>query len=360
MKKQIKSLAVVATLTLGMTLLSGCGKEKAMKPEAMIDKYSAMCTLGEYKGVEYTHTKTEVTDDMINQQVDNLLSSFATTEDVTTGAVMSGDTVNIDFAGTVDGVAFDGGTSQGYELKLGSSSMIPGFEEGIIGHSVGETFDIDVTFPDSYPNNPDLAGVPAVFNITINSATRSVNPEYTDEFVASNTDAASKEEYEANTRKSLEEYYEGTDKSSNRNSIMTKIIEKSKIAEYPEQEMQKLVDDTVSSVEKEAKTYGYDLATYVVNVYGMESEDAFVSYISSMVEDFLKEKIVVCAIAKAENMTVSDDDIAAAETMIMDAYGIESKDTLYENYTKDDVTYYAIAEKVFNFVLENGKPVEEE
>lgn len=138
---------------------------------------------------------------------------------------------------------------------------------------------------------------------------------------------------------------------------MTVIINNATINEYPEQEMQQLVDDTVKNVEDEAKTYGYDLELYVTAVYGMASEEAFVNYISGLIEDYLKEKIVVCAIAKAENIEITDEDIEAAEKMVMDAYDIDDKEELYEQYTKDDITYYAIAEKVFDFVVENGTPV---
>lgn len=359
MKKKFRTVGCMLALTMGLTLLSGCGKEKATKPEDMIDKYASMCTLGEYKGVEYTEKKTEVTSDMVQSKVDELRTNFSTSEEITSGAVQSGDQVNIEFDGTVDGVAFEGGSTngQGYDLTLGSGGMIPGFEDGIIGHNVGESFDINVTFPENY-GKEDLNGKAAVFAIKINSASRTVLPEYTDEFVASNTDAASKAEYEANTKASLEEYYATSDKNANRTTVMTTIIDNTKIDKYPEQEMKQLVDKTVKSVEDEGKASGYDLATYVTAVYGMQSEESFKSYVSSMVEDYLKEKIVVCAIAKAENITINDDDIKASEKRIMDAYGITDKDSLYETYTKDDITYYAIAEKVYDFVLTNGKPVE--
>lgn len=359
MNKKKKYAVSILAFSMGLTLLSGCGKDKGMKPEDMIDKYSAMCTLGEYKGVEYTASVTEVTDDMVQAQVDNLLSQYSVSEPLASGKVQSGDIVNVDFVGSVDGVEFAGGSTQGQgtDITLGMGGMIPGFEEGIIGHEVGETFDIDVTFPEVYENNPDLAGKDAVFNITINSCQRVTYPEYTDEFVASYTDAASREEYETNTRNSLEEYYTNTNKSANRTAIMTVIINNTTIIEYPEQEMQNLVDETVKNVEDEAKTYGYDLELYVTAVYGMASEESFVNYISGLVEDYLKEKIVVCAIAKAENIEITDEDIEAAEKLVMNAYGIDEKEELYEQYTKDDITYYAIAEKVFDFVLENGTPV---
>lgn len=116
---------------------------------------------------------------------DNILSSFEETVEITDRAAADGDTVNIDFAGSVDGVAFDGGTAQGYDLTLGSGRFIDGFEEQIVGHTPGETFDVVVTFPDPY-QNPDLAGKEAVFETTLNSIQETKLPELTDAWVQEN------------------------------------------------------------------------------------------------------------------------------------------------------------------------------
>ena len=117
---------------------------------------------------------------------DNILASFEETVEVTDRAAATGDTVNIDYAGSIDGVAFDGGTAQGYDLTLGSGRFIDGFEDQIVGHTPGETFDVVVTFPDPYENNPDLAGKEAVFTTTLNSIQETQLPELTDAWVQEN------------------------------------------------------------------------------------------------------------------------------------------------------------------------------
>lgn len=128
------------------------------------------------------------TEDELQQQVDNLLNQYTSSQPVTGRAAQSGDVANIDYTGTVDGVAFTGGTATGYDLTLGSGSFIDGFEDQIIGHNVGDTFDVTVTFPDGYGDSTDaegntitLSGKEAVFSVTLNSISESVTPELTDD-----------------------------------------------------------------------------------------------------------------------------------------------------------------------------------
>ena len=138
--------------------------------------------------------KADVTpsDSDVQARIDSLLSQYSTTQAVTDRAAQNGDVVNIDYSGTVDGVAFNGGTYQGYDLTLGSGSFITGFEDQIVGHNTGDTFDVTVTFPDGYDastdsdgNTVELSGKEAVFRVTVNSISEPVTPELTDEWVDS-------------------------------------------------------------------------------------------------------------------------------------------------------------------------------
>jgi len=304
MKKGFKKLGVAMSFVLCATMAVGCSKSTKKMQEDMIDKYASYCQLGEYKDIAYEKTETEITDEVISSQVNYYLSSYAVTESVTTGTTKNGDTVNIDFLGTVDGVAFDGGSTDGmgYTLTLGAGTMIDGFEEQIVGHDVGETFDIEVTFPENY-GNAELAGVDAVFEITINSIEVSTLPDYNDDFIAANTDYATVAEFEQAITDSIKE----SDDSANKTAIIDKIIATTTIEKYPEKEMQKLIDTTIKEVTDEASSYGYDLATYVSARYGM-SEEYFRNYVSGVAEDFMQEKIVICAIADAEGITVTEDE----------------------------------------------------
>ena len=357
---KFKKVSGVLALTMGLALLSGCGKSQKAQQKDMIKKYSEYCTLGDYKGVEYVETKTEITDDMVTNKVNSLISQYTTEEEVKEGTTKSGDKVNIDFVGKVNGTEFEGGNSNGagYDLVLGSGSMIPGFEDQIIGHKVGETFDIKVSFPDDYPANQDLAGKPAVFTTTINSLKIEHVPDYTDEFVASNTDAASIEEYEKQVKDELTETYKESDDTANKSAIMEKIIDNTTFKEYPEKEMKSIIDKTIEDTTNQAQQYGYDLQTFVTTYYGFSTEDAFREYVSEIAENYMKEKIVVCAIAKAEDIKTTDDDIKAFKEKMMKNYNLTKESELDEMYTEEDYIYYALAEKVSAFLIENGTPTE--
>lgn len=359
MKRNLKKMGIVLSIVACMGMATGCGKKSDKKVvEDMVDKYSACCTLGEYKGIEYEESKTVITDEDVQYYVNSLLDSYATSSEVTSGTVGDGDTVNIDFVGTVDGVEFAGGSTNGagYELTLGSGMMIDGFEEQIMGHSVGESFDIYVTFPDQYTE--ELAGKDAVFAIKINSKIEKVYPDYNDAFVAANTEYKTVAEYEESLMTSLTEDAASSDENKNKTAVITAVINASTVNEYPQKDMEKLVDDTVKQVETQAASSGYTLDDYVVGVYGMSSVDSFRSYVGEMVKSFMTEKIVICAVAKAENITVSSKEIADYKKTMMEDTGITDEETFDENYTSEDVAYYALAEKVVDFLLTNASPVQ--
>ena len=357
--KKIRKISGVLILTMGLTLLGGCGhKSNKRILNDMVDKYSAYCTLGEYKGIEYEETKTEIDDELINSRVQALLSNYSTTEYVTTGTAQNGDTVNIDFVGSIDGVEFDGGNTNGagYDLTLGSGTFIDNFEEQIVGHNIGDEFDVYATFPDDYTPNPDLAGKEAVFAVTLNSIVQTVTPEYTDDFIAANTDYSTIAEYEQSIRDSLTESYEDSDSSANKAAVMEIAVANAVINEYPTQEMEDFIDDQIKTAKEQAEQYGYDLGTYI-SVYSIfSSEDEYREYVSEVFETYINEKIVVCAIAKAENITVSNDEINDYKQKIMDSYGITDEDALAEIYSNEEVVYYTLADKVAEFLVENAVP----
>lgn len=356
-KTKFMSAALIAVLGVGM--LSGCGKKNSAQD--MVDKYAAMCQLGEYKGVEYHPINIEVTDEDIQYQVMQLVANSAAEQVMEAGEVVaSGDVADITFDGTVDGVAFDGGSTGGstYELTLGSGRMIPGFEEGIIGHKVGETFTIDVTFPEDY-GKENLNGKDAQFEICIVSAVHKVAPEYNDAFIASNTDCQTVAEYEASIRADLEEQYTKNADSYNQSNVTTVVIENATILEYPEKDMEDMLDQTMENVKTEADAYGYSIPDYIAARYGVDSEDAFKENIKAAIKDFMNEKIVICAIAKAESITASDDEVKEYKQSMMDEGGFPDEATFDGVYSADDVYYYTLADKVVKFLVENAKPVEE-
>lgn len=366
MRKSMRKISKVMVLTLGLTMLAGCGKkDKKVDVDGMIDKYAAYCELGEYKGVEYEQTVYEVTDEDFQYQIDLLLSQGATATEITDGKTEVGDTVNIDFVGTINGEEFAGGSTegQGYDVTIGQGRIL--FDDDLAGHKLGETFETEITFPEDYMTEEDiessgmnLNGQDATFTVTINKITRNILPEYNDEFIAANTNYTTVAEYEENLRKLMEESYANTAKGYNKSSIITVIDENSTVKEYPQQEIQELIDDAVESVQEEAASYGYDLATFIISKYGFASEESFREYVSSLAENYMKEKILICSVAKAESITVSEDEIKAEKELLMEQNGFNDEKEFDKLYEKEEIAYYALSEKVYDFLLENGVPVE--
>lgn len=358
MKKSLRKISCILALTLGMTTLSGCGgKVAGVDVNGMISRYSTFCELGEYKGIEYNEQKTVVTDEMIQAEIDDLIDQYSTSENLTTGTANNGDTVNIDFVGKIDGVEFEGGSTEGagYDLTLGEGRFIPGMEDKIVGHNVGDTFDINVTFPTDY-YMADMAGKEAVFSVTINHIVKVTKPEYNDAFVAVNTEQKTVAEYEENLKKTMTEYYASSDESFNKSTIMDIVLGNANVTEYPEKDMKELINGVIENVQKEADESGYDFGLYVTSVYGMASEENFRSYLAEQAKDYMKEKIVICAIAKQENIKVTKDDVKEIKEKIMENTGLSEKE-LKEQYPNKDLVYYALSEKVYQFLLDNGKGV---
>ena len=201
--RKIITLLVTAAVTFVSLALTACSESEDID-DYNWEKYVDIC---EYKGIAATRKQITITQDDIDDEIEDFLDELATEQELTEEDVFAlGDTVNINYVGYVvgdyekykDGDKFtEYDDVKGYDLVLGSGKFISGFESGLIGHHVGEKVSVDVTFPTPYQNNPDLAGVNAMFVVTINSAKRDVLPEYNDELIAENTDFDTVEEFEA-------------------------------------------------------------------------------------------------------------------------------------------------------------------
>jgi trigger factor len=353
--KRLRRVSLILAGAMCLSLLGGCGKSSDNPAEVLKDKYSQYVELGEYKGVSYTPTHTEVTDSDIQSEIDSLVSQCTTTEEQTSGVATMGDAVNIDYVGSVDGVEFDGGSTEGNgtQITLGEAGYIDDFEEQIAGHEVGETFDVNVTFPDSY-GNEDLAGKDAVFVTTLNSIIITNVPEYNDELVAANTDYSTTDEFEQAMYESYEESNAASDENTDRQNVFDTILANSTVTAYPEQEMQELIDETVDQIEEAAESNSIDVSTYIMYWYGFSSEDEFIAEVEDNVKSYLEEKMIVAAVAKAENITVTKDDADEKTQQILSSYGYTDVADLEDYFTEEDYYYYALAEKVLDFLMDNA------
>ena len=358
MKKKLCSLLI---MVMCLSLLAACGKKdskkKAADPfEAMKERYVKDVTLAEYKGVKYTPSKTEVTDETIESDKQSLISQGTKQETDTTTVATYGDAVKIDYVGYIDGVEFEKGSTNGNgtTITLGSSGYIDNFDDQIVGHKGGDTFDVKVTFPENYPKDPDKAGKEAVFETTLHGIVKTVVPEYNDALVSELTDYKTTKEFEEEMRKAHEEYNASADLNTDKTNVISKVIEDSTISEYPKEEMQNLIDSMIGQMKELAESNNVDFSTLIAYYYGLQTEEELKEYITEYVKNYIRQRMVITAIADAEGITVSDEDVAAKKQEIMTQYNLTSEDDIKNYYSEEDIYYVIAAEKVMNIVYENA------
>ena len=274
----------------------------------------------DYKGIEIEKKSTEVTDELIDaeiQQVRERNSRLVTVED---RAAENGDTVVIDFEGFVDGVAFEGGKAEGYNLSLGSGNFIPGFEEQLVGHKTGEEFSIDVSFPDDYQAE-ELKGKAAEFKIVLHEIKTRELPELNDEFVQDVSDKDTLEEYKEELKETVAKRLKDEADKDVDDQISNKLIELLE-GEIPEQMYDNQADEMVRDFEMRLRSQGMDMQTYMqymgmdVNaVKGMYREEA---------EKRVQLRLALEAIAKKENIEVTEADLEDEYSKLAEAYKMEA------------------------------------
>lgn len=337
---------------------SGCGKKTgtettaAESTAAETEEYVAESSvkLGEYKGIAVTVTEASVMDEEVENQIQQVLNSKAEYREVDRAAQM-GDQVNIDYKGLLDGEAFEGGTAEGYDLTLGSGSFIDGFEDGLVGAVKGDQKDLNLTFPDPYPNNPDLAGKAVVFEVTVNAVKERSVPELTDEFVASvSPDDGTVEKYRESTRENLLEQKQLSIDNQRDTDILNAVVDNSEVV-CSTASIDEAYDTQLKAYTNMLSSYGVDLATYA-GMIGSD-EDSFKQEIRQEAKEMAKQSLVLNEIAKQENITIDDSDKEA----LAKRYGYESLETMLQNDNIDQkmVDDTALMQKTLDFLVKNAK-----
>lgn len=307
-------------------------------------------TLGDYKGVTVEKTIQSVTDEDVQNEIDNALANYPVEVDQ---AAKEGDTVNIDYVGKIDGEEFDGGSDQGADLKLGSGKFIDGFEDGLIGARKGETRTLNLTFPEDYTQ--DLAGKAVEFTVTVNAVKEPLS-EPTDQWVADNIEGYDNlADYKAGIRSEQEESNEQTAENQVRYAAWTQVIDNCTINEYPET----LVEVGKKLYEQQVETYakyaGMELDAYIESS-GLTQEE----YQSNMEEygkNVAAQALVCQAICDKEGFAIGDDDYQKALQDMLTEYGC-TEDELIQTYGQDNVEQSIMLNRVSNLILENANVTE--
>ena len=273
----------------------------------------------DYFGIKVEKEIAPVDDEALNREIETVRERNSREIDVTDRPAEMGDTAVIDFEGFCDGVAFDGGKGTDYALKLGSGSFIPGFEEQVVGKSVDDEFDVNVTFPEEY-HAAELAGKPAVFKVKIHAITKVELPALDDEFAKDVSEFDTFDEYKADLKAKLEKRNEATATAAMEDKLVEALIEKLE-ADIPEPMFVAETENFVRDYDTRLRSQGLDLNTYFK--YTGMTLDAIREQMRPQAERQVKARLALEKIAVLENVEVSEEDINAEYEKIAAAYGIE-------------------------------------
>ncbi len=371
----MKTRSIALLLCVSMAVLaSGCGRtsdtESVTETEAVTETetseqlyaneiaYTALdyVTLGEYNGIEvtvegdYTVTDEDVVEE-VNAEIESAGDYLVETEKT---VVEEGDFANIDYVGKLDGVAFDGGTASGYDLEIGSGTFIDGFEDGLIGVSVGETVDLELTFPEDY-SSEDLAGQTVIFTVTVNSIKEAQEVTYdtlTDDYVSSMMNYDTVDEYLEAVRTSLEETMESTKESDTQTAVLEALVANSTINGYPDGIIELRVQQQLEYYEKYASYYGVDLETYL-SAMGT-SVDEYTALLEENMSSSVDKEMVLLAIAETEGFDTDEEAYAAYVANIVESNGFTDEETLFEMYAEDYVKRMYCQDTAMDFAIENA------
>ncbi|MBQ3015726.1 MAG: trigger factor [Clostridia bacterium] len=321
----------------GDVVLSAVG---FVKPEVTIEGY---------KGISAPRKVEEVTEDAVNAEVDSARHRLAREVEVTDRAAAMGDIANINFEGFVDGVAFEGGKGENHDLKLGSGSFIPGFEDQIVGKAIGEEFDVNVTFPEQY-GAKELAGKAATFKTKINSLKVEELPEADDDFAKDVSEFDTLDEYKADIKAKLAKKNEDAADREFENALVDALLEKL-VAEIPEPMFVAETENFLRDYDNRLRMQGLDLGQYTK--YTGMTLDALRAQFRPNAEKQVKLRLALEKIAVLEQLTVSDEEVEAEYTRISEAYNVPV-DQVKGMVAVEDIKADMLVANAMKFVKDNA------
>ena len=351
MKKSKKLFALLLCSTM---LFAGCSgsadQETEAETNAVADteivtrgEFSASdyCTITEYKGLKFAEKDIAASEEDIQSEVDNLIESATELKDLGEDvAAENGHVVNIDYTGYLDGETFEGGTGTGYDLELGSGSFISGFEDGLVGAKKGEEKELNLTFPETYENNPDMAGKDVVFKVTVNSVQAYTTPEYTDELVAANTEYKTTDEYEKAIAAEIRENNLAT-------ALADQLFANAEFTEeYPESLQEYYETIYISSYESMVQSYyGMTLDEYLEAIG--ETQETFLEEMG--IEGTIQSDLILCAVAEQEGIVAEGEGYEAFLAEEAESRSIEVEE-LIEQYGDEELEFAYISNTAYELI----------
>ena len=320
-----KKVAMLLTGVMAVSLLmTGCQSTKGLQNDNI--------KISVYKGVEVDKVDkpSEVTDDDVNTQIQSVLDENSTTEEVTDRAVKKGDTATIDFVGKMNGEAFDGGSSTDYPLEIGSNTFIDGFEDSIIGHNAGDTFDWNGKFPENYGSS-DLAGKDVTFTITVKSISKKKTPKLTDKFVKKvSKESKTVKEYKKQVRDSLVSDKKSEAEQTNQETLWNKIMDNAtQLKDFSEADIKKEVSNIKIENKEMAGYFGMSVSDFIEQYYEMSLED--------YAKENLKKQCVQDLLLKENNIEITDADVDEEIQYYIDELGYKDKKEVLSAISEEEI-----------------------
>jgi trigger factor len=364
MKKFKSYFCLFIALVMTLAMLTGCGDKKEEKDDGTFSYSDGIDKNGFWEGItaldyvelpDYnalvipsdSHT---ITDETLQAEIDELLTDYSTDEEIKDRAVVDGDTVNIDYVGSVDGVEFEGGSTggEGTEITIGETSYIDDFLEQLIGHNPGETFDINVTFPTPYESNEELSGKDAVFVTTINFIVKKVDAELTDAFVAENFS----EEYGWETVADMKDgLYAQLQEDAISTYIQEYLSSDVTVKSVPDSLVKYQEDAMVKYYTESAESYGMELEEFLTTYAGVSSIDELVTSSAEMSKQSAQFALVVQAIAEDAKIKVSDDDVA---NYFNEVVGTDDYSEYEKSYGMPYLKQSVLTQQVMDYLTEHA------
>lgn len=350
MKKKIVAVCLVAAMTMSLSACSMSDiKNKFTGGSSSDSGYNVedCLTIDNYKGVE---VDCAVSDDEVNSEVTTLQTQHEKTKKIKNRKAKLDDSAFISYVGKVNGKEFEGGTSKGYSLKLGSNTFIQGFEDGVVGMKPGETKDLHLKFPEDY-SNEDLKGKKVVFTVKLKYIEETITPKVDDAFIAKNTEYKTVDEFKKAKKKELVDQNAANAGQTAMNSLTDKV----EVKTYPESLINMYKDQLDKQFKSMLEQYKMKFEDYLSQA-NMKEED-YKKQLDEVSKEQTKIHLIVEYIAKKENISVSEDDKTKQIDQMIQSYGAENKDALKkqmnDNYGVDldqYITQMLLQKKVQEFV----------
>lgn len=361
-KLLIGSGVVVAIVAVIAIILVFVNNKQSKEYNYDLSKY---VKVGNYKGLEYASQKASVTDEEVDVEIQRRLQKAAKTENSKTGKVENGDTINISFVGKIDGKEFEGGSSESTDITVGTTQMIDGFVEGLIGKNVGESVTLNLKFPDDY-GKTDLQGKAVEFKVTINSKKKISVPKLNTEFVKKNSKYKTVKEYKEGVKKELLNQKQKSIDSTVKQELWSRIINKSKAKKYPEKELNEAMSQAnklEESYKAQAQNYGMEWETYLKTVMRTDKK-GFEKLKQEYAKNIVFNRMVMYSIARSENISLSNREYKKEILKILEDNGYD-EESFKKAFGKDIETYAdeqnwcqkILFDKVLDKVMKDGKKV---